>query len=212
MKLPWKAIGKVVGAAAPLLGSILGGPLGGAAGTILASVLGVDANPGAVMDALNKQQDRDVLLRKIERQYHAELVKLKTEADIAMVREVNTTYRAELTNGTWYQKAWRPTWGYVSCAAWAGFVVAIIWTVLMGSVEEIAVVTSLIGAMTVVFAVPGAIVGVTAWGRSNEKVAVATGRKPKGMLESLADRIRGDNEDDEPPRTGNWNRAPVRGS
>jgi hypothetical protein len=190
--IPWAAVAKLVGAAAPLLGSLLGGPLGMAAGTILASVLGVEASPQAVIEALGAREDREALLKRIEADYQKELIRLRLEAETAALREVNVTMRAELVSGEWFQKAWRPLWGFVSAVGWAGIVAATVWSILTAA--DAAILTALgqlLGAMTVVFAVPGAIVGVAAWGRSGEKIALATGEAPQSISGAIAERIGG---------------------
>ena len=192
MSFPWSAVARLVGSAAPILGSILAGPLGGAAGSIIASVLGVEARPGAVLDALNKSEDRDVVLRRIEEDHRNELIKLQLEAETARLREVNTTMRAELTSGEWFQKAWRPLWGFLSAFGWFGIVAATVWSMLTAAdAAMLTALSGLLGSMTVVFAVPGAIVGVTAWGRSNEKIALSSGDAPKTITGALIERISG---------------------
>jgi len=48
----WKDVGKLVGKAAPILGTALGGPAGAALGTLVAGALGADDNPDAVAAAI----------------------------------------------------------------------------------------------------------------------------------------------------------------
>ena len=64
----WKDVGMVAAKAAPILGAALGGPVGavaGAAGTLLASVLGVEATPEAVLGKLADPQSA-VMLQELE--------------------------------------------------------------------------------------------------------------------------------------------------
>ena len=60
----WKDVGVVAAKAAPVLGAVLGGPVGavaGAAGTLLASALGVEADPVTVLRKLADPQSETVL-------------------------------------------------------------------------------------------------------------------------------------------------------
>lgn len=62
--MSWKDVGTVAAKVAPLLGAVLGGPVGavaGAAGSLLASALGVEASPAAVLQKLADPQSVIVL-------------------------------------------------------------------------------------------------------------------------------------------------------
>ncbi len=68
MEMDWKDVGVVAAKAAPILGAALGGPVGavaGAAGTLLASALGVEAAPEAVLRKLSDPQSA-VILQELE--------------------------------------------------------------------------------------------------------------------------------------------------
>ncbi len=85
--MDWKTVASAVANSAPILGAVLGGPAGavaGAAGSILASTLGVEADPSAVLRKLNDPQsaerlrelevrERSRLLQWQEKQLEAEL-------------------------------------------------------------------------------------------------------------------------------------------
>ena len=61
----WKDVGVVAAKAAPVLGAVLGGPVGavaGAAGTLLASALGVEADPVTVLRKLAEQGKRFITI------------------------------------------------------------------------------------------------------------------------------------------------------
>ena len=66
MALAWSDIGKVVGKAAPILGSVLGGPAGAAAGALVASALGCESQPEAVEKALQASPEMLVKLKELE--------------------------------------------------------------------------------------------------------------------------------------------------
>ena len=50
--MDWKDVGKVVGTAAPILGTLLGGPAGALLGGLVSSALGTDNTPDAVQAAI----------------------------------------------------------------------------------------------------------------------------------------------------------------
>lgn len=86
---------------------------------------------------------------------------------------VNQTMQAEASSEHWPQYSWRPFWGFVSGAAF-GFVVWLCCylgfkAVIGGKPEALAMVPQLVTAFSTLFAVPGAILGVTAWHRGKEK-------------------------------------------
>jgi len=62
----WKKISKIVGKAAPLLGTALGGPAGGTVGAMIAGALGVDETPEAVERAIKNDPDSLLKLKQFE--------------------------------------------------------------------------------------------------------------------------------------------------
>lgn len=64
--MDWKDISKLVGASAPMLGTLLGGPAGAAVGGFIASALGSGSTPDEVSQALASNPDAAVKLKQIE--------------------------------------------------------------------------------------------------------------------------------------------------
>jgi hypothetical protein len=64
--MSWKKIGKIVGKAAPLLGTALGGPAGATVGTLIAGALGVEDTPRAVEQAVKNDPDALLKLKQFE--------------------------------------------------------------------------------------------------------------------------------------------------
>ncbi|MDF3917503.1 hypothetical protein P3W43_01395 [Salinicola salarius] len=62
----WSDIGDIVGKAAPAVGSALYGSAGGAIGTALASLLGTEATPEAVGDALKRNPELALKAQELE--------------------------------------------------------------------------------------------------------------------------------------------------
>ena len=62
----WETVKKLIGSAAPTVGTLLGGPLGGTAGSLIASALGVEDNPKAIEKELRENPDALLKLKKLE--------------------------------------------------------------------------------------------------------------------------------------------------
>lgn len=92
----WKDVGKLVGKAAPILGTALGGPAGAALGTMVAGALGVDDQPDAVAAAVANDPQAAIKLKELylnnEQQIreHAFKVMDAEFKDIADARQMQT--------------------------------------------------------------------------------------------------------------------------
>ena len=64
--MDWKGIAKLVGKAAPLVGSTLAGPGGAVIGGMVANALGVEAEPSAVANAIKDNPDALLQLKQFE--------------------------------------------------------------------------------------------------------------------------------------------------
>ena len=62
----WDEIKKMIGSAAPALGTVLGGPAGGVVGGLIANALGVDEDPKEIAKAL---KDPKNLILPIQLEY-----------------------------------------------------------------------------------------------------------------------------------------------
>lgn len=118
--MDWKDVAKAVGAAAPILGTLLGGPAGAAIGAIVASGLGVGNTPDEVSQALQINPDAAIKLKQIEATRQVELQTLVVQAEsarlaaeTAAVQAVNATMQAEGKSDHWPTYCWRPFVGFV---------------------------------------------------------------------------------------------------
>lgn len=118
--MEWKDVAKAVGAAAPILGTLLGGPAGAAIGAIVASGLGVGNTPDEVSQALQINPDAAIKLKQIESTRQVELQTLVVQAEsarlaaeTAAVQAVNATMQAEGKSDHWPTYSWRPFVGFV---------------------------------------------------------------------------------------------------
>lgn len=182
----WSGLKGIVGKAAPMLGTLLGGPAGASIGTLIAGVLGVEPSPGAVEKALAVNPDAAVKLAEIESRERVSLETLvvrqceaELTAETQRLQAVNATMQAESKSEHWMQYAWRPFWGFVSASA---FLAVCIFVCILGyraitkaDASSINMIPQLIGAFTALFAVPGAILGVSAWHRGKQKREQLTG-------------------------------------
>lgn len=95
------------------------------------------------------------------------------EASLQIPIAVNQTMRAEARSDKWPQYSWRPFWGFISGIAF-GFVVALCcvlayMAVVGGKPDALVMIPQLVAAFSALFAIPGAILGVSAWHRGAEK-------------------------------------------
>lgn len=118
--MEWKDIAKTVGAAAPILGTLLGGPAGATIGAMVASGLGAGNTPDEVSQALTVNPDAAVKLKQIEATRQVELQTLivqaeanRLAAETATIAAVNSTMQAEAKSDHWPTYTWRPFVGFV---------------------------------------------------------------------------------------------------
>jgi hypothetical protein len=62
----WSDVTSFIGAAAPVVGGLLGGPAGAAVGSLISKTLGVEEKPDAVIDALKNNPDALVKIKELE--------------------------------------------------------------------------------------------------------------------------------------------------
>lgn len=118
--MEWKDLVKMVGGAAPILGTLIGGPAGTAIGAMIASGLGVGNTPDEVSQALTINPDAAVKLKQIEATRQTELQTLLVQseanrlaADTATIQAVNATMQVEAKAEHWPTYSWRPFVGFV---------------------------------------------------------------------------------------------------
>ncbi len=89
MAFEWSDIGKLIGSAAPIVGTALGGPAGGAVGSIIAKALGVEDNADAVGMAVKADPSLIVRIKELEFEAHKLDVEAKQKEKQAELDEVN---------------------------------------------------------------------------------------------------------------------------
>lgn len=195
--MSWSDVSNIVAKAAPLVGTLLGGPAGGTIGGMVASVLDTDPEPRAVLDALKADPAAIERVRKLELDHEKELKRMSFEAETARLAEVNRTMRAEAASNDGYVRRWRPTFGYAVAATWTiqtiGLMVAIGYAISKPEQASVIInaIGTLMGAMTVMWSLALAVLGVNVAKRSQDK-QVAAGQEPAtGFLQAIAKRISG---------------------
>lgn len=188
--MDWKKLGKEIAKiGAPLLGTALGGPGGTAIGSIIASLFGVDNESEAIYQAIQTDPQAATKLRELEFKHKERLeelqvdrARIENERELGIVLEINKTMREEGKSEHWPQWGWRPYWGFISGTA---FLVVCIFVGILGykaiassDTGAIGSIPLIIGAYTSLFAIPGAILGITAWGRNKLKEKAAEVQAP----------------------------------
>lgn len=91
----------------------------------------------------------------------------------SIVHAVNATMQTEAKSEHWPQWSWRPFWGFTSALAFvavAALCCLLAYKAVVGGVPEaMNMIPQLVASFTGLFAIPGAILGVTAWHRGQEK-------------------------------------------
>ncbi|MBO6789531.1 MAG: hypothetical protein JJ894_03240 [Dinoroseobacter sp.] len=184
---------RVAALGAPVLGGALGGPLGAGvgrlAGQIVGSALGVEDQPDLVLDALDllDPTEATAALQAAEHAHREQILRLQLQAETNDLEQVNETMRAELVHGNWYQKGWRPTFGYITAVSYGAVLLAIakvLWTngdpALLGALASV----------TMIFGIGLSVLGVTSYRRSTDKQTLAGVQQTGGLMDALASRIR----------------------
>lgn len=169
----WKKVGTAVADFAPLLGTAVGGPLGGGIGTLLADAFGTEDEPEAVLAAIKADPNAAVKLQKIQSDEKVRLQEVVANERVMTIQAVNETMRTEAKSEHWMQWAWRPLWGIISAVAFfviCCFVCYLAYQAISGKdPAAIGMIPQLVGSMTMLFGVPGAILGVASWHRGQQK-------------------------------------------
>lgn len=89
MAFSWSDVGKLLGEAAPIVGTAIGGPAGTAIGSLVAGLLGVDNNPDAVANAIKADPSIAVKIEELKLKAHELDLEAVTKAKQAEIDELN---------------------------------------------------------------------------------------------------------------------------
>lgn len=181
----WDDVTNAVKKYAPVLGAAIGGPVGGAVGgaiSLIASAFGVGSDsPDEIYNAIQADPQAALKLKEIEAGNKIELQRIvmlreqnQLAADTQRILAINATMQAESKSEHWPQWGWRPYWGFISGTAFLAVCVLICslaWkAVTNADSASVGMIPIIIGAFTALFAIPGSLLGITAWGRNKLKI------------------------------------------
>ncbi len=174
----WSSIANTVGKAAPILGTLLGGPAGAVVGSMIASALGTEATPDAIVQTLATNPEAALKLRQIESDERVKLQELALEqmkaeliAQSQAVSDVNKTMQSEAASEHWPTYTWRPFIGFavgLNTIAAALLVLAVYGAVIFGAAQAPAAMSNLpmvLGALAAISATVMPILGIASWYR-----------------------------------------------
>jgi len=164
----WGDLEGVLSGIAPTVGTLIGGPVGGAVGLLVSKVLGCDATPDAVSQALATNPNAAVQLKQLEVQEATTLTQLKQATEVATIQadtsrqtSVDGIISTEAKGDSWLQRNWHP----IGCLVVIALIVSLYFLFPLltgfGLVIAIPVVPEAVWMML------GAILGVTAWQAPN---------------------------------------------
>jgi hypothetical protein len=198
--MQWSDIGRIVGSAAPVVGTLLGGPAGGAVGGLVASWLGVDEpTPEKVGAAIKADPEAFAKLRAAELEHKAELERLavqaetnRLEAETTQLVQINRTARAEAASNDAYVRRWRPTFGYAVALTWTATMAAAAYAIVATPTEAPAIIAALIN-LAPIWGVALAVLGVSVVKRSKDKEVAASAAPATGVdvLARAVDAVKG---------------------
>lgn len=184
--MDWNKLSERVADASPILGSLLGGPAGALVGGWIAKKFGTEkGDPASVFDVLQNDAEWQFKIKELEVEKALELERLQTQitlttiqAQVATLQAVNETMRAEAQSDDLWQRRWRPFIGFVFGGSFAVVTVWVCYLMYLVIFEKnqdaMRAVPDLVNTFTTLFAIPGAILGVSAWGRNQLKVKRAS--------------------------------------
>ena len=168
----WDDIKNTIGKHAPMIATMLGGPAAGAITKMVANKLGVAATPEAIGAELESNPQAMLKLKELELErfkVKVDLKKSEMDEDTKRMESVNVTMREESKSTAWWTSGWRPFWGFASAIAFVilvGFVCYLAYKAIVeNDSNAMTMIPQMIFAFTGLFAIPGAILGVSAWHR-----------------------------------------------
>jgi hypothetical protein len=174
----WQDVGNFVAAAAPTLGGFLMGPAGEKVGELVSSILGVQNSPDKVLEALKNSPDALVKIKEIEANRQIELSRIalgESGEETKQLASVNETMQIESDVSrsdrvaAFLTSTWRPFWGFVAGIAFGVVAMFVCFLAYRAVVEKdaaaFAMIPSFISSMTLLFSIPGGILGVASWHR-----------------------------------------------
>ena len=83
----WDNIKNIIGASAPVLGTLIGGPAGTAVGTLISKTLGVDNTPEAIELALRNNPDALLRIKELETSKELAILEAEHKARLSAIED-----------------------------------------------------------------------------------------------------------------------------
>jgi hypothetical protein len=192
----FKTLKKIIGGAAPILGTVVGGPFGAAAGGLIANALGVDNDEQAMVNALQADPGLMAKIKQIEAENIGELNKLYMQTIAIEVQEHHKTYRTELISQDAFVRRWRPGFGWACVLC---FIMQFL-LILVGGLYAIFVVpersgqiftgiSEVVSSLVVIWTIAFSVLGINITSRSKDK-QLAAGQAPNpGIVQSIMSKV-----------------------
>ena len=143
-------------------------------------------------DAMSKIQNDPALQIQFQQAMNPVII-ARLDAETKQQAEVNATMRAELNSNDKFKSYWRPALGWSVVLSFATMMLSIVFILMYGVMKNPAVIkdfiealSSLMGTMTVIWAMAFGALGINVVKRSDDK-ALSAGHPPKPkLLSSLA--------------------------
>lgn len=156
----------------------------GGTGAIATTAISIAAREMGVKKKVTSTAQLQQIVEKASPDMLLKLKKAEYEFAIGMqqlaskdMETVNKTMQIEATSGDAWQRRWRPFWGFASGAAFVFVSLLVCYlgyeAVISKNVAALTMIPQLVGSFATLFAIPGAILGVSAWHRGKEKVVYA---------------------------------------
>lgn len=154
---------------------------------------GADIEAYSPVELANMAEKNAAIIENIKRIAADKEVALAKE-ESARIESVNQTMRIEAPGHKW-ASMWRPYWGFVSGAAFflvaIGFIGLLFYAVYKSNTDLINATPALIMAISALFSIPGAILGVSAWHRGKmQRINAGEDTSAPGGLVGLVNAFR----------------------
>lgn len=164
-------------------GTIIGGPAGIALEALARMVAkaGPDEDLDTVAETIMANPQLMVEMEKLA----MEREKMVLDNDTARIQSVNATMQVEAKSEDSWTRRWRPYWGFISGTCWGILALTacvVILLVAFGVAEAsvLAAIASMFDSMWMFWGVALTVLGVAAYTRGKEKIALA--HRPGAML------------------------------
>ena len=176
--MKWKELGEnLAKAGLPLVGAAIGGPGGAAIGAAIASTIGSDGEPNAILETLTSNQDALLKAKQFELTHQETLLKLTLDYEVELAKvdsantsSVNSTIQVEAQSVHWPTYSWRPFIGFcfgIDLLVTSLTVCTIYILVICGISEPdlLQFIPGFLSSMAALLAVPMPILGIASWFR-----------------------------------------------